>query len=89
MIIAIDIIIVIMIMVMVMIMIIVVIIVFIIVYYRLLLFVVVCGSKASRKVFPGVGGPADERGDCQDSSKGDAVETGCSALHYIIGCFAI
>ena len=25
----------------------------------------------------------------QDSSKGGAVETGCSGLHYIIGCFAI
>ena len=25
----------------------------------------------------------------QDSSKGGAVETGCSGLHYIIGCFII
>ena len=25
----------------------------------------------------------------QDSSKGGAVETGCSGLHYIIGCFTI
>ena len=23
----------------------------------------------------------------QDSSKGGAVETGCSGLHHIIGCF--
>ena len=27
--------------------------------------------------------------DNQDSSKGGAVETGCSGLHYIIGCFII
>ena len=27
--------------------------------------------------------------DTQDSSKGGAVETGCSDLHYIIGCFII
>ena len=26
---------------------------------------------------------------CQDSSQGGAVETGCSGLHYIIGCFII
>ena len=25
----------------------------------------------------------------QDASKGGAVETGCSGLHYIIGCFII
>ena len=25
----------------------------------------------------------------QDSSKAGAVETGCSGLHYIIGCFII
>ena len=25
----------------------------------------------------------------QDSSKGGAVETGCSGLHYIIGCVTI
>ena len=25
----------------------------------------------------------------QDSSKGVAVETGCSGLHYITGCFTI
>ena len=25
----------------------------------------------------------------QDSSKGGAVETGCSGVHYIIGCFTI
>ena len=25
----------------------------------------------------------------QDSSKGGAVETGCSGLHYIIGCLII
>ena len=25
----------------------------------------------------------------QDSSKGGAVETGCSGLHHIIGCFII
>ena len=28
-----------------------------------------------------------EEGAGQDSSKGGAVETGCSGLHYIIGCF--
>ena len=25
----------------------------------------------------------------QDSAKGGAVETGCSGLHYLIGCFTI
>ena len=32
---------------------------------------------------------ADEAVDCQDSSKGGAVETGCSGSHHIIGCFII
>ena len=40
------------------------------------------GWHRNRGVFVCAQGP-------QDSSKGGAVETGCSGLHYIIGCFTI
>ena len=45
-------------------------------------------APAPRRAAPRLGAGA-LRGGHHDSSKGGAVEIGCSGFHYITGCFVI